>query len=250
MEESKIMSASFTWLCRAAAVGVLLAAGCGEHPAPPLERTDLVLRFFRSIRNGDFKSAALQGDKIHQLDNYNSAVTKLVAIQEGNSYIRRAQEALNRGDLNAARQALEEGCRHFPGNRNLMMLSGNVRQLRNAEKLLRNMKKAKSSSAMSAALTAASIGLSANLTPKLKAYFRFYEAQIARAEAKEREERQRQLRTAAPPVAAPAPAAEPAVGTSAPTAKNAAPEPTVVTTAPTAAKEPPAAKDVSGESAK
>lgn len=193
--EKEIMAASFSWLCRAAAAGAMLfAAGCGEHPAPPLERTDLVLRFFRSIRNGDFHSAARQGDKIHQLDNYNSSVMKLIAIQEGNSYIRRAQEALNRGDVTAARLALEEGARQFPGNRNLVMLGGKVRQLRNAEKLLRNMEKAKSSSAMSAALTAASVGLSANLTPKLQEYFRFYEKKIARAEAKEREERRRQLR--------------------------------------------------------
>ena len=206
------MSASLSWFCRAAAAGALLAAaGCGRHPAPPLERTDLVLRFFRSIRQGDFASAVRQGDKILRLDNYNTAVAKLVAIQEGNSYIRRAQEALNRGDIEAARLALADGSRHYPGNRNLMMLGAKVRQLRNAEKLLRNMKKAKSSSAMSAALSAASIGLSANLTPKLKAYFTFYEAEIARAEAKEREERQRQLRRAPaapePPVAAPPAAA-------------------------------------------
>jgi len=198
------MSRFFSRLCRAAAVGMVLAAGCGRHPAPPLERTDLVLRFFRSIRKGDFASAVRQGDKIHQIDNYNSSVKTLIAIQEGNAYIRRAQEALNRGDLTAARKALEEGCRHYPGNRTLMTLNGKVRQLRNAEKLLRNMKKAKSSSAMSAALTAASIGLSANLTPKLKAYFRFYEESIARVEAKEREERKRQLRETASAASGPA----------------------------------------------
>jgi len=234
-EKQVFMTASHAWFRRAAAVaaaaGALFASGCDRHPAPPLERTDLVLRFFRSIRNGDFQSAARQGDKIHQLDNYNTAVKRLVAIQEGNSYIRRAQEALNRGDIAAARAALEEGCRHFPGNRNLMMLAAKVRQLRNAEKLLANMKKAKSSSAMSAALTAATIGLSANLTPKLKTYFSFYESEIARVEAKEREERRRQIRESD---AFSASIPEPAVGkknSETPTrsgSRSAAPEPAVV----------------------
>ena len=86
------------WLCVAAAS--LFLAGCGkEHPAPPSERNELVIRFFDSMKNHDAAAASEQGRKLQAMDSGNDYVSKLVTIQQSNLFVDRAQKALNSGDV-------------------------------------------------------------------------------------------------------------------------------------------------------
>ena len=73
---------------------LLLAGGCGrKHPAPPLERSELVLRFFRNIQQNRPQVAVQQGRKleIHLYDK--NLITSLIALQQSNSYLSEAQQA-------------------------------------------------------------------------------------------------------------------------------------------------------------
>lgn len=167
---------------------VLISAGCSKHRPLPTERLDLVSRFFRSVRHGDFEAAAQQGRKIYDLDHNNGFMLHLITIHESNVFLRKAQKALNAGDLESALRIMDAGCRRYPENRTLNMYRTRVFQLRNAKKLLRDMARAQSSAAMSASLTAATTGMGTNMSPRLAAYFRSYEARIAKVAERERRE--------------------------------------------------------------
>jgi len=162
--------------------------GCSEHREPPVERLELVARFFRSVRNGEFDVAAQQGRKLYMLDRNNSFLLHLVTIHESNVFLRRAQKALNSGDVDGSLKILDEGRKHYPDNSTLSICYSKVMQLRNAKKLIVAMEKAQSSAAMSASLTAATTGLGANMTPELARYFKQYESRIAAMAAKEQNE--------------------------------------------------------------
>ena len=169
--------------------------GCGKgYPAPPSERNALILRFFNSMRSGDAAAASEQGEKIRRMDVGNEYIVKLITLQQSNTFLQRAQSELNSGNVERALEILNEGTKTYPENRDLARQRTRVRQLRNAEMLLRELREAKNSAAMSAALTAASTGLSSNMTPKLRAYLDEYKQRIA---AVAREEA---ARTAAEPV--------------------------------------------------
>jgi|GEM_PF-801525 len=197
-------------------------AGCSEHKAPPLERLELVSRFFRSVRTGEFEAAAQQGRKLYAMDNNNGFLLHLVTIHESNVFLRNAQRALNRGEVEAALRILDDGCRRYPENRTLSMYRTRVSQLRNAKKLMHDMEVAQSAAAMSASLTAAYTGLGTNMSPQLSAYFKRYEARIAQVAERERKEAKKAETLLAPsvgklperpagpktPVAAPAPVRE------------------------------------------
>lgn len=166
----------------------LTVAGCSEHRPLPSERLNLVSRFFRSVRNGDFEAAALQGRKIYELDRNNGFMLHLITIHESNVFLRNAQKELNAGNLEGALRTLDAGCRRYPENRTLNMYRTRVFQLRNAKKLIRDMTRAQNSAAMSASLTAATTGMGTNMSPRLAAYFRAYEARIAKVAERERRE--------------------------------------------------------------
>ena len=154
-------------------------AGCGrEHPVPPSERNSLILRFFDSMANGDAVAASEQGAKLRAMDPGNDYIVRLVAIQQSNTYLQRAQREVNSGNIDRALDILNGGVKAYPGNRELARQRGRVRQLRNAKMLLGTMREAKTPAAMSAALTAASTGLSAVMTPKLQGYFARYRLRI------------------------------------------------------------------------
>lgn len=145
----------------------------------------MVNRFLRSMETGDSVSAASQGKKLLAMDSQNSYIEKLVAIQQSNSYVERIQKEVNVGNVTQALTFVEDGLRLYPTNRILLSLRGQLRQLTQAKIFIDNMRSAESSSAMSAALTAAMIGLSSNHTPKLESYFKQYRQQIADVVAKE-----------------------------------------------------------------
>lgn len=214
--------------------GILLAlallaasAGCSKHQEPPMERLDLVSRFFRSVRNGDFEAAARQGRKLYAMDSNNAFLLHLVTIHESNVFLRNAQRALNGGNVEKALAILDEGCRRYPENRTLNMYRTRVFQLRNAKKLMRDMELAQSAAAMSASLTAAHTGLGANMSPQLAAYFKRYEARIAKVAEQERRE-EKKAETLLQPPKKPGKTAAPEAGSAAaPVREDVAPPPPI-----------------------
>lgn len=164
-----------------------LAAGCEkEHPAPPTASTELLVRFFGSMRKGDHKSAVQQGIKLYALDNSQENIIQLVMLEQANEYVVQAQRALNTGNLKAALDVLKAGMKAYPDNRTLPQAYRRVLQLRNVRALLDAMDSADNTSAMSAALTAARIGLAANTTPELEKHFAAYEKKIKELSKKEK----------------------------------------------------------------
>ncbi|MBE6386688.1 MAG: hypothetical protein E7045_01315 [Lentisphaerae bacterium] len=140
--------------------------------------TELMVRFFASMRKGDHASAVQQGVKLYALDKSQEAVIQLVMLEQANQYVEEAQKALNSGDLNRALSVLSEGMKKYPENMALPQHYRRVRQLRNVKALIEAMERAKNSASMSASLTAARIGLAANSTPELEAYFKEYGKRI------------------------------------------------------------------------
>ena len=131
-------------VCGGALLLVALA-GCSKHREPPFERMDLVSRFFRSVRNGEFSAAAHQGRKLYEMDRNNAFLLHLVTIHESNVFLREAQKSLNSGDIDGALRSLAEGRKKYPDNRTLGWCYSRVTQLRNAKKLITAMEKAQSS---------------------------------------------------------------------------------------------------------
>ena len=176
------MSAAVLW-------AAFCLSGCGEPvPPPPTEKAELVTRFFASINNKDVNSAMRQGVKLRSLDKHNENIIRLVEIQQCNAYIEMAQKKLNSGDVDGAITVLRKGVQLHPENVSLREMLPRVRQLRNAHKLIRGMKTARTAVAMRSALTAAKIGLSLNTTPALQKHFDQYEKRIVAAEVKEKAE--------------------------------------------------------------
>ena len=133
--------------------------GCSKHKEPPLERLELVSRFFDSVRKRDFETAARQGQKLYAMDRNNEFLLHLITIHESNFFLRQAQKELNSGNVDGALRVLAEGSRNYPDNRTLRMYRTRIIQLRNAKSLIGAMKSARGEAAMSAALTAAETGL-------------------------------------------------------------------------------------------
>ena len=170
----------------AAACLLGLLAGCGKaYPAPPSARNALILRFFRSMARGDAAAASEQGEKLRAMDVRNEYIVKLITVQQSNTYLQRAQGEINAGHIDRALKILDEGVKTYPANRDLALQRGRVRQLRNAAMLLDEMRIAKNSTSMTAALTAASTGLSSNMTPELRAWFDRYRKRIEKTAREE-----------------------------------------------------------------
>ncbi len=193
-----------------AALGLLgVFSGCGKsYPAPPSERNSLILRFFDSMSRGDAAAASEQGAKLRAMDPSNDYIIKLITVQQSNAFLQKAQGEINAGNIDRALEFLDEGVKAYPANRELARQRGKVRQLRHAKMLLEGMETAKNSAEMAAALTAASTGLSSNMTPKLRDYFDGYRRRIETAA------REEAARTATPePSVKPAVPAPPVPGT-------------------------------------
>lgn len=176
-------------------IGVVVSValvGCSKHKEPPLERLELVSRFFDSVRKRDFETAARQGQKLYAMDRNNEFLLHLITIHESNFFLRQAQKELNSGNVDGALRILAEGSRNYPDNRTLRMYRTRIIQLRNAKSLIGAMKSARGEAAMSAALTAAETGLGTNMSPKLAAYFKSYEAKIKKV-SREAEKESRRL---------------------------------------------------------
>lgn len=173
---------------------LLVSAGCSraKRKEPPLERLELVSRFFESVRNRDFEKAARQGDKLYAMEP-NDFLKHLTTIHESNIFMERAQKALDAGDVEEAFRIIEIGHRKYPQNRRLRDAHILLSQLRNAKTLIEAMKNARGDTAMRAALTAAEFGLAkiSDQAPALKAYFKRYAVDIEKAKARSAQEERR-----------------------------------------------------------
>ena len=159
----------------------LFFCGCGRDvPPPPVERNDLVVRFFRSLRSGDGDAAAMQGEKLYALENRNYFLLRLIAVQQANGCIIKAQNRLNAGQLEQAVKVLESGLKRFPENSKLHRELTLLRKLRHAEKIFLAMRSAPNATAMNAALTAARVGLDGIDSPVLTAFFDSYARHMER----------------------------------------------------------------------
>lgn len=160
---------------------IFVCTGCSpDVPPAPVERNDLLIRFFRSLRTNSGESAALQGEKLYVMDKRNYYLLQLISIQQANSYVRSAQSALNAGDLERAIRELSSGLRRFPRNNQLHKELDKLRKLRHAERHFLAMKSAPNPTAMNSALAAAQAGLSGLESAKLRAFFASYQKSIAR----------------------------------------------------------------------
>lgn len=158
---------------------LLISSGCSpDVPPPPIERNDLVVRFFHSLRNNSSAPAQLQGEKLYAMDKRNYFLLQLIAIQQANSYVRTAQGHLNSGNLTGAIKTLESGLRRFPGNTALHKQLDSLRKISRAERYFMAMRSAPNPTAMTSALTAAQAGLEGIESAKLKKYFANYKKSI------------------------------------------------------------------------
>ena len=171
-------------------VALMIAAavsGCGDsHPAPPLEQMELTARFFHSIENRQNDTAIRQARKLRALDPDAAYIDELIVIQESNDTMVEIQKMINRGDINNALQLIREVRRKYRNNRTFNEVYPKISQLRNAERIFRGLKRAKSSSAMRGARIAAQAGLSLNMTPELERFLADYELRGAAVAAKEK----------------------------------------------------------------
>ena len=169
-------------------ITVALLCGCEnkKHTPPPVERVALVVRFFNSMKNKDSAAAVRQGQNIYSIDRSQNNVRTLVHLQESNEAIVEAQKFIDNSNINAAIGVVVKTLALYPQNNTLENARSKLRQLRNAEHLLAAMQKARTSSAMSSARSAAETGLSQNITPQLQKYFEDYKLLEAKQSEYER----------------------------------------------------------------
>ena len=164
----------------ASALVFLFCACTPEVPPPPVERNDLVVRFFRSLRQADGDTAAMQCETLYAMEKRNYFLLRLINVQQANNYVRAAQNHLDAGDLEAAVKVLEKGLKRHPDNANLLRELGLLRKLRLAEKLFLTMRTAPNPTAMNAALVAARAGLDGIESRELNDFFDRYARSIER----------------------------------------------------------------------
>ena len=158
----------------------LFCACTPEVPPPPVERNDLVVRFFRSLRQTDGDTAAMQCEKLYAMEKRNYFLLRLIHVQQANNYIRAAQNHLDAGNLEEAVKAVKKGLKRYPENVNLRRELGVLRKLRLAEKLFLTMRTAPNPTAMNAALVAARTGLDGIDSRELADFFDRYAKSIER----------------------------------------------------------------------
>ncbi len=157
-------------------VVILSSGGCSKpHKALHSERVALTVRFFESIAEKNSAAAARQGKKLYAINPSMEYILRLVSIQESNDAVGNAKKLIQQGRINEALPVVALAIKQYPDNRTLVTTYPKLIQLRNAEKLLKAMDRAKNASAMRGARIAAKAGLSRNITPVFKKYLDDYE---------------------------------------------------------------------------
>ena len=167
---------------------LLSAAGCSKrkHRKPPLERADLTVRFFKSIREKKSDLAVRQGRQLIAIDPSAEYIRDLISLQQSNDTIISAQKMVDQGKISDALKLVRENSKKYSDNHTLTDAYSRLLQLRNAERLLRAMSRARNSSSMRGARIAARAGLSLNMTPQLERFIVEYEKRETALAAQEK----------------------------------------------------------------
>ncbi len=186
---------------------LILFCLCGcerkEHPAPPVERVALTVRFFSSMEKRDSAAAVIQGRNILARDASQNHILTLVSIQESNHAIANAQRRLNAGKIArvqhrcaqdparpcaqcSALDIIENALARYPDNSILKNTRYKLLELLNAERYFREMDLATTSAAITEARETIESGLFRNMTPELTAFLNLCKAREAALAARER----------------------------------------------------------------
>ena len=167
---------------------LLSLAGCAKrkHRKPPLERADLTVRFFKSIREKKSDLAVRQGRQLIAIDPSAEYIRDLISLQQSNDTIISAQKMVDQGKISDALKLVRENSKKYSDNHTLSDAYSRLLQLRNAERLLRAMSRARNSSSMRGARIAARAGLSLNMTPQLERFIVEYEKRETALAAQEK----------------------------------------------------------------
>ena len=167
---------------------VIPSGGCSKpHKPLHMERIALTVRFFESIAARNSAAAARQGKKLYAINPSQEYILRLVSIQESNDAVGNAQNLIRQGRINEALPVVALAAKQYPDNRTLVTAYPKLIQLRNAEKLLKAMDRAKNASAMRGARIAAKAGLSRNITPAFQQYLDAYEKRESDLAKKEKD---------------------------------------------------------------
>ena len=177
---------------------LLSAAGCSKrkHRQPPLERADLTVRFFKSIREKKSDLAVRQGRQLIAIDPSAEYIRDLISLQQSNDTIISAQKMVDQGKISDALKLVRENSKKYSDNHTLTDAYSRLLQLRNAERLLRAMSRARNSSSMRGARIAARAGLSLNMTPQLERFIVEYEKRETALAAQEKAQTRKAERAA------------------------------------------------------
>lgn len=177
---------------------LLSAAGCSKrkHRQPPLERADLTVRFFKSIREKKSDLAVRQGRQLIAIDPSAEYIRDLISLQQSNDTIISAQKMVDQGKISDALKLVRENSKKYSDNHTLSDAYSRLLQLRNAERLLRAMSRARNSSSMRGARIAARAGLSLNMTPQLERFIVEYEKRETALAAQEKAQTRKAERAA------------------------------------------------------
>ena len=158
---------TYIWL-----VPLLIISGCErkKHTPPPVERVALTTDFFQKMEDGDSEAAVYSGKTILQRDGKQNHVRILVSFQESNEAVARAQEHLDRGDVDAAYNIIDRALKKHPENEELKFTARKLEQLKHAGTYFRAMEEADSAASVSETAENIRSGLSLNMTDELTAY--------------------------------------------------------------------------------
>ena len=115
--------------------------GCADNgETPPLsrERTQLILRLFKSMEKDDKTAVITRAEKLKKIMPNNDYINHVLETQVANTYIIYAQKALNDGHEKLALQILEKGLQKHPLNRALQTQYNQLKMLLDIENALNN----------------------------------------------------------------------------------------------------------------
>lgn len=120
----------------------VLFSGCGRQsaPSPPLERAELTLELFDSLKNEQYRTAINKIIRLRQIDKHNVYLAKLENLERDNLVIKKAQELLDQNNPDEALELIERTIRIEGPRDALIDVKKELIFLRTIEKIIGEMK--------------------------------------------------------------------------------------------------------------